>query len=124
MTQRSKELDKKVDYGLLSSYYGALLTERQRSMLSLFCDEDLTLTEVANQLHVSRQCVGDTLQRAYGRLDQLEASLGLMKRFDILQTSMSACRALIIKAFNSGDKPDHLGQALKILDDYLEEEEQ
>jgi predicted DNA-binding protein YlxM (UPF0122 family) len=124
MTQRSKELDKKVDYGLLSSYYGALLTERQRSMLSLFCDEDLTLTEVADQLQVSRQCVGDTLQRAYGRLDQLEASLGLMKRFDILQTSMSACRALIIKAVNGGDKPDHLGQALKILDDYLEGEEQ
>jgi uncharacterized protein len=124
MAQRDKELVKKVDYGLLNSYYGTLLTERQRSMLNLYCDEDLTLTEVANQLQVSRQCVGDTLQRAYEHLDQLEASLGLMKRFDILQTSVSACRALIIKAVNSGEKPDHLVQALKILDDYLEGEEQ
>lgn len=124
MTQRNKELDKKVGYGLLSSYYGALLTQRQRSMLSLYCDEDLTLTEVADHLQVSRQCVGDTLQRAYERLDQLEASLGLMKRFDLLQASMSACRTLIIKAVNSGDKHEHLGQALKILDEYLEGEEQ
>ncbi len=124
MTNRDRELNRKLDYGLLSSYYGALLTERQRSMLNLYCDEDLTLTEVADQLQVSRQCVGDTLQRAYERLDQLEASLGLMKRFDTLQTSMSACRALIIKAVNGSDKNDHLDRALRILDDYLEGEEQ
>jgi len=124
MTQRDKDLDKKIDYGLLCSYYGALLTERQRSMLNLYCDEDLTLTEVADQLRVSRQCVGDTLQRACERLDQLEAALGLMKRFDALQASMSACRALILKAVSTGDKQDYLGKAVKVLDDYLEEEEQ
>lgn len=124
MAQRDKGLNRKFDYGLLNSYYGALLTARQRSMLSLYCDEDYTLAEVADQLNVSRQCVSDTLQRAYERLDQLEALLGLIRRFDKLQTSMSVCRALILKAVSSGEDRDCLNQAIKVLDDYLEGEEQ
>ena len=124
MAQRDKDLNKKFDYGLLNSYYGALLTARQRSMLSLYCDEDFTLAEVADQLNVSRQCVSDTLQRAYERLDELEALLGLIRRFDNLQTSMSVCRALILQAVSSGENRDCLNQAIKVLDDYLEGEEQ
>ena len=124
MAQRSKDLDKKVDYGLLNSYYGALLTERQRSMLSLYCDEDFTLAEVAAQLSVSRQCVSDTLQRAYERLDLLETSLGLIRRFDHMQSSMAACRALILRAVSSQENRACLDQAVKVLDDYLEGEEQ
>ena len=124
MAQRGTDLNKKFDYGLLNSYYGALLTSRQRSMLGLYCDEDLTLAEVADQLSVSRQCVSDTLQRAYERLDQLEATLGLIRRFDQMQASVSVCRALILKALGPGDNRDSLNQAIKVLDDYLEGEEQ
>ena len=124
MAQRDRDLNRKFDYGLLNSYYGALLTSRQRSMLGLYCDEDLTLAEVADQLNVSRQCVSDTLQRAYERLDQLEATLGLIRRFDHLQASMSICRSLILKALDPGEDHDCLNQAIKVLDDYLEGEEQ
>lgn len=124
MAQRGTDLNRKFDYGLLNSYYGALLTSRQRSMLGLYCDEDFTLAEVADQLSVSRQCVSDTLQRAYERLDQLEATLGLIRRFDQMQASVSVCRALILKALGPGDNRDSLNQAIKVLDDYLEGEEQ
>ena len=57
------ELVRKVDYGLLLSFYGALLTARQREMLSLYCDEDYALSEVAQMMGVTRQCVSDTLNR-------------------------------------------------------------
>lgn len=116
-------LDRKVEYGLLTSFYGALLTERQRAMLQLYCDEDLSVGEVAAQLKVTRQCVSDTLLRAGQRLDRLERSLGLMARFDRMQRSMSACREHILRAAGEADAQPHLKQALRVLDDYLEQEE-
>ena len=117
------KLDKKVEYGVLSSFYGALLTERQRSMLMLYCDEDLSLAEVAKQLDVTRQCVNDTLQRAFQRLDELENSLNLMARFERQREVMAVCRDLIKLSQNGVDAVYNLDQAARRLDDYLREED-
>lgn len=123
MADVESKLDKKVEYGVLSSFYGALLTERQRSMLTLYCDEDLTLAEVAKQLHVTRQCVNDTLQRAFQRLDELENSLCLMARFERQREVMAACRDLIKLSQNGVDAGINLDQAVRRLDNYLREED-
>lgn len=123
MTAGESKLDKKVEYGVLSAFYGALLTERQRSMLTLYCDEDLSLAEVAKQLRVTRQCVNDTLQRAFQRLDELENSLCLMERFERQREVMAVCRDLI-KLSREGIDADHnLELAARRLDDYLREED-
>ena len=123
MADVENKLDKKVEYSVLSSFYGALLTERQRSMLTLYCDEDLTLAEVAKQLHVTRQCVNDTLQRAFQRLDELENSLCLMARFERQREVMAACRDLIKLSQNGVDAGINLDQAVRRLDNYLREED-
>lgn len=47
-----------VELGLLLSRYGALLTERQRAMLSMAVDEDLSLAEIAERAGISRQASG------------------------------------------------------------------
>ena len=123
MADVESKLDKKVEYGVLSSFYGALLTQRQRSMLTLYCDEDLSLAEVAKQLHVTRQCVNDTLQRAFQRLDELENSLCLMSRFERQREVMVACRDLIKLSQNGVDAGINLDQAVRRLDNYLREED-
>ena len=123
MADVESKLDKKVEYGVLSSFYGALLTERQRSMLTLYCDEDLSLAEVAKQLHVTRQCVNDTLQRAFQRLDELENSLCLMSRFERQREVMATCRDLIKLSQNGVDAGINLDQAVRRLDNYLREED-
>ena len=123
MADVESKLDKKVEYGVQSSFYGALLTERQRSMLTLYCDEDLSLAEVAKQLHVTRQCVNDTLQRAFQRLDELENSLCLMARFERQREVMAACRDLIKLSQNGVDAGINLDQAVRRLDNYLREED-
>ena len=123
MADVESKLNKKVEYGVLSSFYGALLTERQRSMLTLYCDEDLSLAEVAKQLHVTRQCVNDTLQRAFQRLNELENSLCLMARFERQREVMAACRDLIKLSQNGVDAGINLDQAVRRLDNYLREED-
>ena len=123
MSAKPNRLERKVDYGLLSSYYGALLTLRQVSMLHLYCDEDLSLAEVAKQLGVTRQCVNDTLNRAFERLDELESLLGLMDRFDKQRNTMRTCRRLIDLSLQGIDFQDNLQSAARQLDDYLREED-
>jgi len=65
---------------LLGDYYGRLLTERQREILSLHYESDLSLGEVGELLGVSRQAVHDLLSRAEESLEDYEARLGLVAR--------------------------------------------
>lgn len=120
---KANRLESKVDYGLLSSFYGALLTLRQRSMLQLYCDEDLSAAEVAKQLGVTRQCVNDTLTRAFNRLDELENILGLMDRFAKQRFVMRNCRDLINQSLRGEDSKNNLLFAVTIIDNYLREED-
>ena len=73
-------MDKRTRTGLLLDCYGALLTGRQRALMRLHFDEDLSLAEIAEREHVSRQAVRDALVRAEAQLDDYETKLGLLAR--------------------------------------------
>ena len=49
---------------LLFDYYGDLLTERQKLCFDMRYNQDLSLSEIAAELNVSRQGVYDNLSRA------------------------------------------------------------
>ena len=51
------EISKKVELNWLSAFYGGLLTDKQRQVLTLHCEEDLSLTEIAQEVGISRQGV-------------------------------------------------------------------
>ena len=123
MSERGSGLERRVDYGVLTSFYGSLLTARQQAMLGLYCDEDLGLAEIAKHLGVPRQCVNDTLNRAFERLDQLEEGLGLVRRFASQQEAITTCRCLIEQAMAGENVSDNLSRASRLLNDYLQEEE-
>ena len=91
-----EDLEKKVDLAFLSAFYGGLLTENQRLILSLHCEEDLSLSEIASEVGISRQAVHESLNRAAVRLEELEAKLGVAARFrrmeNGLEQALSAVR--------------------------------
>ena len=74
-------LDQKVDLSFLAAFYGNLLTAHQRRILSLYCEEDLSLSEIAAEAGISRQAAHETLTRAAARLEEMEAALGMAGRF-------------------------------------------
>ena len=59
--------------------YGALLTDKQRDMLGMYCEMDLSLAEIAGEYNVSRQAVRDNLQRAIASLEEYESKMGNVK---------------------------------------------
>lgn len=65
---------------LLFDYYGELLTERQRSCVDMRYNQDLSLSEIAEELGVSRQGVYDNLSRAEALLRNMEEKTGCMQR--------------------------------------------
>lgn len=65
---------------LLFDYYGELLTERQRMCIDLRHNQDLSLTEIAQELNVSRQGVFDNLSRAEALLVNMEEKTGCVRR--------------------------------------------
>ena len=63
---------------LLFDFYGDLLTERQRTAYGMYYNDNLSLSEIAEELSVSRQGARDAVQRAADGLRAYEARLGLV----------------------------------------------
>lgn len=122
MDQLAGRLSRKVEYGLLSTFYGALLNDNQRRMLALYCDEDLSLSEIARQLGVSRQSVCEGINRAFQRLDQYEQTLGLSGRFQYIQKGLKRCLETLQSIGDSAPDGAGIQEAEDILQSLLEEE--
>lgn len=88
--------------------YGGMLTEKQRDVLELYYDEDLSLGEIAENLSISRQGVRDSIKRGEETLEQLEEQLGLMKKqqaFSELMEDLTKQAQLLCKSLSSGSIP-------------------
>lgn len=71
---------------LLYDYYAELLTEKQRTCFDLYYNQDLSLSEIAEEAGISRQGVHDTLARAEELLAFYEQKLGCIARASRQQT--------------------------------------
>lgn len=73
-------LNQRVRDGLLLDKYGAQLTEKQRMACEMILMQDLSLSEAAETLGVSRQGVHDLITRAREHMEEYEKSFGLIAR--------------------------------------------
>lgn len=59
--------------------YGNLLTEKQQRILDGYYNNDLSLSEIAENEGITRQGVGDFVKRSEAQLFEFEQKLGLCK---------------------------------------------
>lgn len=76
-------IEKLVKIGILFDFYGKLLSERQYTIIELYYMHDLSLSEIGEELNISRQGVYDTLRRAELKLYEYENVLGLVSKFNL-----------------------------------------
>ena len=74
-------MEKIVEQTLLYDFYGELLTEHQRRIYEDVVLNDYSLSEVAQELGISRQGVHDNLKRCSRILEDYEEKLHLVEKF-------------------------------------------
>ena len=78
-----KSVEKTIEIGMLYDFYGELLTPRQKEVLQYYYEENYSLSEIAEELGVSRQAVHDTIHKAEKSLRTYEQKLGILERFRV-----------------------------------------
>ena len=78
--------EKNMNISFLLDFYGDVLTEKQREILDLYYNEDLSLAEIAESSGLTRQGVRHVIKKAEDELTTLENKLGLANHFVKLST--------------------------------------
>ncbi len=73
-------MDKHIEISMLLQIYGKLLTQKQYTVLNDYYNNDLSLSEIAENNNISRQGVRDILVKGEGKLFEYEEKLTIMKK--------------------------------------------
>ena len=73
---------KNLNFVYLLDFYGGILNDRQREVMTLYYDDDLSLAEIAEITEISRQGVHDLIKRGESKLNEADEALGLVARFE------------------------------------------
>ncbi len=82
-------LEKGVNISLLLDCYGPLLTERQREIVDLYRNDDLSLGEISEITGITRQGVSECIRKAENTLIEYEEKLGLQKLYEARKQILS-----------------------------------
>lgn len=74
------ELEKSIYISELYDLYGSLLTEKQQKIIEMYYWDDLSLSEISEQLNISRNGVYDCLQKGIKQLENYEKVLKLHEK--------------------------------------------
>ena len=88
-------MDKKIEVSMLLDLYKGLLTNKQAETMELYYNEDLSLSEIAENLGITRQGVRDALVKGEKALLEAEEKLGLGKRIENLESRLKKINGLI-----------------------------
>ena len=96
---------KDYNIGVLIDFYGSLLSSRQREIISLYYEEDLSLSEIAADVGITRQGVRDSVKKAEVILAKAEEKLGLAQRFKELSEKMDIIKEKLLGLDDEKLKP-------------------
>ena len=74
-------MSKNLNITLLADFYGNFLTQKQREVIEMYYNDDLSLAEIAQHTGISRQGVRDSIKRGEQTLIDAEEKLKLSQKF-------------------------------------------
>lgn len=81
-------MDSKLELSLLYDFYRGLIPAPQQRAVELYVNDDLSLSEVAEILGISRQGVRDALNRAQAKMRDYESKLHLFADYRARRASI------------------------------------
>ena len=88
-------MEKNVRMAILFDYYGEMLTDKQKEYFDLYYNENLSLSEIAENDGISRQGVRDVIVRAETIMEDAEAKLGMIRQHQELEANLADVEALL-----------------------------
>lgn len=95
---------------LLLDTYGTMLTEKQWEYMDLRYNQDLSLSEIAQEKGVSRQAVFDNLNRAEAQLRKMEENIGCVRRDRAIDDACNRIESVLMRLEES--RSDTVAQAV------------
>ena len=88
----------------LLDLYGDMLTDKQRDVMELYYDQDLSLGEIAEHEKITRQGVRDSIKRGEAYLLEMEEKLHFAEKFRrlVAVTEEITSRCIEIQRVNRG----------------------
>lgn len=106
----------KIELGILNDYYGGLLTTHQREVVRLYCDCDMSLAEISDELNISREAVRDVISRTEAKLSEFESKLGIIIKVRALTARLEDC----LRSSDDSSKEEILKELSTLLVDIKE----
>ena len=115
------DVEARVELNYLLDFYGPLLTAHRREVLRLYCEEDLSLAEIAEQLGITRQGVSDAINKGRRQLSDYEEKLGLAGRYRALGEEARKCMDALSGVRAEGEDQQRIREAEQALQNILRE---
>ena len=115
--------EKNLNISVLLDFYGDILTDRQKDMLDMYYNNDLSLAEIAQNFSISRQGVRSVLKKGETILIDMEEKLKLAERFSkMLEKSAEIAEELekINQNINNNDISTRLLSIIKEIKEMAE----
>ena len=106
---------KDLSVAYLLDFYGDVLSDRKRSVLDDYYNNDLSLSEIAQELGISRQGVRELIKKAEEELNFYEQKLHLAQRFGEAGEHAAALRAMAVEHH----LPDEVVREIRALDECI-----
>ena len=82
-------MNKVLHYNNLFSIYRELLTEKEQNIFSLYYEENLSLSEIAENLQITRSAVGNTVKIVEKKLEEYEKKLHILAKNELLKMALN-----------------------------------
>ena len=109
--------EKNLNVGYLLDFYGELLSDRKRSVLEMYYNEDYSLAEIAEEIGISRQGVRDIIKKTEADLFFYEEKLGLAAKL----LRVEAYADSLFRLAENHSVPDDVREQIQLLTQVVKE---
>ncbi len=110
-------MEKHVEVSVLCQIYGKMLTSKQYEFINDYYNNDLSLSEIAENNNITRQAVRDVIKKGEVKLFELEEKLLFMKKMLKQEKQIQT----ILEQLNKIQEASSDKQAQKILENIRKE---
>lgn len=112
-------MDSLLELSLLFDYYGVLLTEKQQLICDMYYNQNLSLTEIAEDLTITKQGVRDALKKSEKLLYNFENSLKIKDKNEQISLLIQKIEAMVDEELQDSESKNEIKSLTKQINELI-----